>query len=67
MKIINIKWTDEDIRFRCAVETLINSWEDFAYGYDIEDEAIERIIETLDELGIDYEIIYEDFNDDDFE
>lgn len=52
--MINIKWTDESIRFRCAVETIINAWEDFAYGYDVEEEAQERICETLDELGIEY-------------
>ena len=55
--MINIKWTDETIRFKCAVETLINEWEDFAYGYDIEEEAQERICETLNELDIEYEVI----------
>ena len=56
-KIINIKWTNETTRFKCAVETLINDWQDFAYGYDVEDEATDHICETLDELGIEYEII----------
>ena len=58
--MINIKWTDENIRFKCAVETLISAWEDFAYGYDIEEEAQERICETLDELCIEYEVIDSD-------
>ena len=55
--MINIKWTDETIRFKCAVETLVNAWEDFAYSYDIEEEAQEYIRETLDELSIEYEVI----------
>jgi hypothetical protein len=61
---INIKWTNETIRFKCAVETLVSQWEDFAYGYNIEEEALERICETLDELCIEYEILYDEEDED---
>ena len=56
-KTINILWTaDVSIMTRSFVEQLINAWEDFAYGYDLTDEAIEAICQILDELDISYTV-----------
>ena len=56
-KRINIFCTaDVNEMTRAWIEQLINAWTDFAYGYDIEDEAIERICELLDEFDISYSI-----------
>lgn len=56
-KSINIFWTaDVSEMTRAWIEQLISDWTDFAYGYDIEDEAIERICEVLDELDISYSV-----------
>lgn len=58
---VNIKWTDDvDIFTRSLVEQLISSWEDFGYGYDLEQEVRDRICETLDDIGIEYEIVEDD-------
>jgi hypothetical protein len=56
-KSINILWTtDISITTRSFVEQIINTWEDFAYAYDLTDEATERICEILNELDIQYTI-----------
>ena len=56
-KSINIFWTaDVNEMTRAWIEQLISAWQDFAYGYDTEDEAIERICEVLDELDISYSV-----------
>ena len=54
-KTITIHWTDDiPLIVRPFVEQLINAWEDFAYGYDID--PFNEICEILKELGIEYEI-----------
>jgi hypothetical protein len=52
---IVIQWTEDiPLAVRPYVEQLINAWEDFAYGYDID--ATSEICEILKELGIEYTI-----------
>lgn len=61
MKYVNIKWDENfDMMTRSIVEQLLSAWSDFGYGYDIEDEALERQCEALDDIGLDYEIEEED-------
>lgn len=56
-KSINILWTaDISAMTRAFVEQIINAWEDFAYGYDLTDEAVESICAILDELDISYTV-----------
>lgn len=62
-KTVVVDWTEnDDLITRSRVEQLINAWQDFAYGYDVEDEANERITEVLEDCGIDYHL--EDDEDD---
>jgi chorismate mutase len=62
-RCINIKW-DNGVNIICRawVEQIISAWEDFAYGYDLEDAAIDDIVRILDELGIEYEITEEEYD-----
>lgn len=56
-KTVVIQWTDDiPLIVRPFVEQLVNAWEDFAYGYDMTEEAIEAICDILQEFGIDYTI-----------
>ena len=50
-----IDWQDEPQEIRPYVEQLVNAWEDFAYGYMIDD-AHEDITAALDDLDINYHI-----------
>lgn len=55
MKTVVIIWEDDvDIRTKSAVEQIVNAWEDFAFGYDID--ASEEICAILDELDIKYTV-----------
>ena len=54
--IINIVWSDEGLSERARIEQLISAWQDFAYGYDLEDDANESICNILDELDINYTV-----------
>lgn len=56
-KTIVIQWTEDiPLVVRPFVEQLVNAWEDFAYGYDMTDDALSAICDILQELGIDYTI-----------
>lgn len=58
MKSINILWEPETPHpVRSAIESLINAFEDFAYGYDVYEEALEAIIQVLDDHDINWEYI----------
>ena len=41
-------------------EMLINEMIDFGYGYDLQDEIVERIAEFCDENDIEYKIVEEE-------
>lgn len=56
-KYIDIKFDNATpIWTRALIEALLSNFMDFAYGYDIEEEAFQSIIDTLEENGIEYEI-----------
>lgn len=56
-KTINIQWSEDiPLIVRPFVEQIINAWEDFAYSYDITDEAVTAMCDILNELGIEYNI-----------
>ena len=56
-KYIDIKFDNNTpIWIRSLIEALLSDFMDFAFGYDIEEEAFQRIIDTLDENGAEYEI-----------
>ncbi len=55
---LQINWTeDTPIVVRSYIEQLCAAWQDFAFGYDIEEQAMDRISEILEELGIEHTII----------
>ena len=56
-KYINLKFEDHiPIAQRYWLEHFIEEMLDFAYGYDVRDEAFDRILEILDELDVEYEV-----------
>lgn len=55
---LQINWTEDVPAIaKALVEQLCGAWQDFAFGYDVEEQAMDRISETLDELGIEHTII----------
>ena len=55
---LQINWTEDvPVVVRSYVEQICAAWQDFAFGYDVEEQAMDRISETLDELGIEHTII----------
>ena len=71
----NLRFFDSNMVVALA-ERLISEFQDFAYGYDLCDDAVDKIKETLDEFDLQYEVNEmdeedekDDFNEvqDDFE
>lgn len=55
---LQIHWTDDiPVVVRSYIEQLCAAWQDFGFGYDIEEQAMDRISETLEEFGIEHTII----------
>lgn len=55
---LQIHWPEDVPAIAKAyVEQMCGAWQDFGYGYDIEEQAMDAISEILDELGIEHIII----------
>lgn len=65
-KYIDIKWNDDvKQQERYAMEQLISTMLDFAFGYDVEEECFERICEALNEADLKYEVVNDEENNHD--